>query len=299
MTDEPDGNTTQEEEAQRTLCLVPPDLPAAVSDALRDEFEEAEILVEHRWRERRSAEGRRSKDETAGDERRAIRNAAGRRVAERRSSLIPRSGLVLPRSAKCWRDEIVIAQRIPIPSERRRDHDDHRLIISFQAGNKSAFNRLYERYLTQVGVYADMVLGDEHEAEDIAQEVLLQVLSSAPQYEIRGVPLRIWIFRMARNRIREHIAKRRRVEIEDPLVLVERADAVAAGELEIARRLADEDFRRLVSLLSEPQRKVIVLRFLVDMELEEIATHLGISRNAAANLQYRGLQALRLRLANL
>lgn len=287
----------QEGEVQRILCLVPPELPARVCDALGAELEGAQVLVEERWRERRGPEGRRCRGRPIDDERRLVQNADGRRVAERRSSLIPCKGFVLPRSAKRWRDEILVVRRIPVPAERRRDHDDHRLIIRFQSGDGAAFDRLYERYLTQVGTYADMMLGDAHEAEDIAQEVLLEVLSSAPEYEVRGVPLRIWIFRIARNRIRKRIEGRRRTEIEDPMALRDRIDATDSQDEEIARHLADAEFLRLVEFLTEDQRKVVVLRFLLGMELDEIAAHMGISPNAAAALQYRGLRVLRPRLA--
>ncbi|MDX6652192.1 MAG: hypothetical protein QOJ38_973 [Solirubrobacterales bacterium] len=79
----------------RRICLVPPELAGKVADQLTKHFADdpnVEVIVERRSAERRSGKERRQKDTGApkgGEERRKIHNADGRRVGERRATLVP------------------------------------------------------------------------------------------------------------------------------------------------------------------------------------------------------------------
>ncbi len=71
-----------------------------------------------------------------------------------------------------------------------------------------------------------------------------------------------------------------------------------AGQEDIAAGLDAFVVRDILGALSEEQREVLVLRFLLDMPLCEVATIVGRSLPAVKALQHRGLASLRRRLAD-
>lgn len=283
-------------------CLIPPILEAKLREPLTRQFAanpDVEVIVERRRVERRREGDRRGTAGAREAEQRRIRNISGRRIGERRAVLQTTPGLPLPHSATRFADRIAFVRRIEPTAEQLADIEDLRLVTQLQAGSDLAFEAIYNRYLSRLHVYARAALHDEHEAEDVAHEVLMTMLEAVPDYEVRGIPFRIWVFRVLRNQVRKQLAKKRRLLVEDPLSLHTRIDAgqapgrVAAIDRHLFERIAENDFMERIERLSAQQRQVLVLRFLLGFELDEIGPLLGMSKNAAANLQYRGLGALR------
>jgi RNA polymerase sigma-70 factor (ECF subfamily) len=283
-------------------CLIPPILEAKLREPLMRQFAanpDVEVLVERRRTDRRRAGDRRAVAAGCDSEQRRIRNLSGRRIGERRAPLRTTPGLPLPQSAIRFADRIEFVQRLEPSAEQLADIEDLRLVTQLQSGSDLAFEAIYHRYLSRLHVYARAALHDEHEAEDVAHEVLMTMLEAVPDYEVRGIPFRIWVFRVLRNQVRKQLAKKRRLVVEDPLSLHTRIDSgaqpgqVAQIDRHLFERIAENDFMERIERLSAQQRQVLVLRFLLGFELSEIGPLLGMSKNAAANLQYRGLGALR------
>jgi RNA polymerase sigma-70 factor (ECF subfamily) len=144
-----------------------------------------------------------------------------------------------------------------------------------------------------------VALRDHHEAEDATHEVFLKMLLGLPRYELRSVPFRAWLFRIARNHLLDRMAQLSRVEAGQPAelsrLLDDRAPVLERGPWPPG--LSDEEFVRLIQWLPLGQRQVLVLRFVFDMSFAEIATALDISESGARNLQRRAFAKLRPRLA--
>lgn len=287
-------------------CIVPRELEPAVAAALIEHFaadRAVEVIEDRRTGERRRQVDRRRLAGPRYDERRLIRNLNGRRVGERRATLERCAAPGLPPAVAEAARQLEFVRRIAPSAERIADLEDLRLVTQLQAGSRSAFDAIYERYLSRLHVYARAALDDPHEAEDVAHEVLITMLEEVGDYEVRGIPFRIWVFRVLQNQVRKNLAKKRRLVVEDPLALHTRVEAAGlsggAGPVSLDQRLfdriADSGFMDRIERLSKPQRQVLVLRFLLGFDLEEAARLLGITPNAAANLQYRALAALRSR----
>lgn len=290
-----DGSTNRRRPEAVTYCLPLPDVPQKVCDALKRHFlddRSVQVIEDRRRGERRSSDDRRLGDVGTDLDRRLIMSLYGRRVGERRAEVEPCEAPPLPRKLQGWADRIVFLRRFPPAVETIDDHEDLRLVIRLQSGDIEAFNRLYERYLVRVCVYAEAALGDSHEAEDIAHEVLLKMLNAVPGYTIRGIPFRIWIFRVLRNQIRDHLAKRSRVVLEDPAAVADKIETATPLELELFERLSEHDFGKLVEPLTEVQRQVIVLRYLLGYSNADCARLLGRTPGAIRQNHYLALRAL-------
>jgi RNA polymerase sigma-70 factor (ECF subfamily) len=297
--------------AERRYCLLPADLaPRLERLMLRWSAEhDIQVVLDRRQRSRRTESDRRAEPWPGEDdapyavpgpfECRRIRNRAGRRVAERRATLIPVSAPAeLPRRALVEADRLAFVERIDLGAEYLEDADSARLIIRLQAGDDTLFAALYERYFDRVYSYLRVALHDRHEAEDAAQQVFLQVMEALARYEVRDVPFRAWLFRIVRNYALNHLEKHGRIAVEDPVELDRRRE-VEIGDLEprLLDWLSDTDLIILVGRLPLAQRQVMMLRYMMDMSWSQIADVVGRSPAAVRQLQARALTQLRARLA--
>lgn len=291
------------------LCLLPLALAPRLERSMVRWGSEygVEVIVERRRGDRRRQADRRSEPWPGGEddlealasERRRIRHQRGRRVAERRATLIPVSEPAeLPRRAAAERDALVFVERLDVDDECREDADSARLVTRLQAGEHELFADLYERYFVRVYSYLRVALHDRYEAEDAAQQIFLQVMEALDRYEIRDVPFRAWLFRIVRNHTLNHLEKHGRIEVEDPIAL-DRLREFDRGALDpsVLDWLSDADLMIVVSRLPLAQRQVLMLRYMMDLSWSQIAEILGRSPAAVRQLQARALSELRGRLA--
>jgi len=154
-----------------------------------------------------------------------------------------------------------------------------------KAGDPHALRFLYLLYADNVYGYVCSIVRDEHEAEDVTQQIFAKLLTALDRYEPRVVPFSAWVLRVAQNAAIDHVRARRPVPTEE-LETTEAPDHAAARE-----RFAD--LRRALDALPAEQRDVIVLRFLIGLSPSEIAARMGRSEDAVHGLQHRGRRRLR------
>src|SRR5215208_4202193 len=133
------------------------------------------------------------------------------------------------------------------------------------SGDDDALRFLYLRYADNVYGYVCSIVRDEHEAEDVTQQIFAKLLTALGRYEPRVVPFSAWILRVAHNTAIDHVRARRPVPLEE----VHPPDA--AGDDGAGSRERFADLRLALDALPEEQRDVIVLRFLVGLSPREIA----------------------------
>jgi RNA polymerase sigma-70 factor, ECF subfamily len=167
--------------------------------------------------------------------------------------------------------------------------EQERLLIEAAQKDPSRFAELYEANFERVYAFVVRRLLDRHEAEDVTAEVFQEALANLPRFEWRGVPLAVWLFRIAANAIadRRKQATRRR---PDP---VSEDDLDQSHWPDIERRAA---LFQLVDRLPEDQASVILKRFVEQKSIREIAEEFGRSEGAIKQLQFRALETLRARL---
>lgn len=306
-------STPKQDPKPTVCCLVPRELAEPLIFPLRRLYEEegVEVIVERRNHERRR-EGDRREDGAgapAGEERRTVHSFRGRRVGDRRAKLEPiEPPLGLPEPARPYADQVRFIKRRPLSAEEEEDLDTGRLVIALQRGTPGAFDQIYERYVSRIYGYMRIALRDPHEAEDAAHDIFVRVLEAIPEWELRDVPFRVWLFRVVRNYTLSELERRHRVEVTEPSELnrLREEQAEAMGEIDpnpveaqALHNLSDSEVMRLVARLPIPQRQVVLLRHVMDFSVGEVAEILGRSPNAISQLQQRAFKVLAKRLTAL
>lgn len=171
-----------------------------------------------------------------------------------------------------------------------------RELIEAAQRDRSRFAELYENNFERVYAYIARRVHDRDEAQDLTSEVFHDALKNLERFEWRGVPFAAWLFRIAANGIadRSKSSRRRAVNDVDVADLPDR-DAGGAGLDEIEHRAR---LFKLVDGLPKDQGRVIVMRFAEEKSIREIATALRRSEGSIKQLQFRGLQNLRVRLGD-
>jgi RNA polymerase sigma-70 factor (ECF subfamily) len=146
------------------------------------------------------------------------------------------------------------------------------------------FWTLVEKHASELIRFAHRLVGDD--AEDVVQDAYLRALRSYPGLE-HGDHLRAWLFRITTTAAFDHHGRTsKEVAVADPEVRVESsADA------------ADDGFFDLIGSLSEPSRRAMTLRFVDDLQYEDIGRRLGCSPAAARQRVSTGVRELRRRLS--
>ncbi|MCB9371666.1 MAG: sigma-70 family RNA polymerase sigma factor [Microthrixaceae bacterium] len=127
--------------------------------------------------------------------------------------------------------------------------------------------------------------------EDLLGEVFLQVSRDLGGFRGDATDLRRWVFTIARNRMTDAFRRRARRP-----ALVDRDPPVVAAPP--PPDPVDEELVAALAGLGDEQREVVVLRFVVDLSLEDVAAVTGRSANAVKAMQHRALRNLRRALAD-
>ena len=182
------------------------------------------------------------------------------------------------------------------------------LVGQAQAGDQQAFEFLVRRYHRPLVSYIQIFLKDGEQAADVLQQVYLQLYVSLPTL-LTSVPLKGWLFQVARNRCLDELRRRRRrAEIpfstlawtyrEEDLSPIEAIPDPDPLPEEVAERI-DLDYSLQKALASLPPkfRSIVHLRCFRQLTFTEIGRLLDISEPTVKTYFYRALPRLRSALA--
>lgn len=148
---------------------------------------------------------------------------------------------------------------------------DAMLVSAIRSGDEQAMAQLYERYSPIVYSVALRVLGDTGAAEDILQEVFMQLWRRPDVFDVTRGSLPGWLAVITRNRAIDSLRKRRpETDIADVVVSVE-PDLVGAAES--SRAL--EKIQGALRGMSPPQRSALEMAFFEGLTHTEIAERSG------------------------
>jgi RNA polymerase sigma-70 factor (ECF subfamily) len=130
-------------------------------------------------------------------------------------------------------------------------------------------------------------------ADDVAQEVCLAAITALPRYKDQGRPFLAFVYGIAAHKVADaHRAQgRNRADATD--TLPDRPSAAAGPEQLAIDSEAAERMNRLLAILPEKQREILVLRVVVGMSAEETAEAVGSTAGAVRVAQHRALAKLK------
>ena len=167
--------------------------------------------------------------------------------------------------------------------------DDAFLLSLVQAGDEQAVTTLFDRYSRIVYSVALRVLSDAASAEDVLQEVFLQLWRTPASFTADGGSLGGWLAVLARNLSIDALRRRRPINLIDAIALGSPSDlASEAGRNRLAERA-----RTLLQKLPSAQRKALEMAFFDGLTHREIAEMTGEPVAAVRSSLRSALLALR------
>ena len=165
------------------------------------------------------------------------------------------------------------------------------LIAALRAGDASAMQALYERYAPQLYRYSLFRLGDAEAAQDIVQEVFVQVWHGVRTFEYRGdAALVAWLHTIASHAVINHVRKLKR---QPTVSLDATGDWQQLHGTDLARAVCERlELRQALAGLSADQHHVVALRYFAGLTNAEAALVLGRTEGAIKALHHRALRRL-------
>lgn len=169
---------------------------------------------------------------------------------------------------------------------------DAALIELSRAGDDDAIALLVERHADTVYRIAYRLVGQKAQAEDIAQDVLLRMLSYKEGW-LSKTSFQVWLRRTVYNRTVDIYRKHRPWQHSGLDVIAERADGAPAQDTVLAARETETRVAAAVTALPMRQRMAVTLCFYEQMSLAEAGAVLKVSVGAVESLLHRAKTTLK------
>jgi RNA polymerase sigma-70 factor, ECF subfamily len=171
--------------------------------------------------------------------------------------------------------------------------EEGRLAARLQERDPDALRTLYERFGRITFGFLVNALGDRAAAEDVQQQVFLEVWQRADRYDPDRGKLLTWVMTIARSRAIDHL-RRRVPEPLDPDVAASAAESGGQQSDERIEQLAEQwRMRELLDRLPRAEADLLRLRFYSQLSQTEIAERDGIPLGTVKTRMFSGLRRLR------
>ena len=163
---------------------------------------------------------------------------------------------------------------------------DNQLVAAFQQGNNDALEVLIHRHKEKIFTSILLLTKDKYLAEDLFQDVFIKIIDTlrTNRYNEEGKFLP-WSLRVAHNLVVDHFRKVNRkptIITSEKQDIFEMINVVEEGaERSMIKTESQERMRKVIDMLPEEQREVIVLRHFADLSFKEIAEITNCSINTA------------------
>jgi RNA polymerase sigma-70 factor, ECF subfamily len=175
---------------------------------------------------------------------------------------------------------------------------DMERIDAIRSGDTDAYETLMNEFQGPVLAFVIRMIGDAHEAEDIAQNVFVRAYGAlqAPRFELRNATLSTWLFQIARNAAIDHLRKRNRKPFLSlelfPGMRDDMPDNQPRPDDQIATQELQDRIRHVLQQLPEDQRTALVLSVYHQQTHEQIAAVLKCSTKSVESRIYRARKKL-------
>ncbi len=166
---------------------------------------------------------------------------------------------------------------------------DQELMERVSRGDAVAFQILVDSGISRILAVARRMLGDDMEAEDVAQDVFLRLWRQADKWDGGRAKVSTWLYRVTVNSCIDRLRARREDTVKELPELAHQATQVHAMEEEDLQRYMDE----ALQALPERQRTALVLFHYEDLSMSAVSEIMDASVEAVESLLGRGRRALK------
>jgi len=155
----------------------------------------------------------------------------------------------------------------------------------------TAYEALMKRHDQLLFRVCYRLLGNPDDARDVSQEVMIKVFGYLPKFEGRSM-FKTWLMQIARNTCFTMQAKlKRQRELRD---ILEYETDENAGDRIMTEAM---DIDTILSTLNKQDKEILVMRYMAELQFDEIAEVCDISLSAAKMRVYRATEALKKKMA--
>jgi RNA polymerase sigma-70 factor, ECF subfamily len=184
-----------------------------------------------------------------------------------------------------------MTENAPLPPRRRR-RADRQAARALQERRPEALALVMQAHGRTILGYLTQLLRDRETAEDVLQQVLLEVWQRAASFDPARAGLLSWVLMIAKSRALDEL-RRRIPEPVDPSTAAERAAVSRPSESDPERMLEQWRIAALLERLPRDEASLLRLRFYDDLTQTEIAARTGISVGTIKTRMVNGLAQLR------
>jgi RNA polymerase sigma-70 factor (ECF subfamily) len=178
------------------------------------------------------------------------------------------------------------------PAARTPTRSEQRLAGRLARGEERALKQIEKEYSGLLRGYLQQVLGDRATAEDVLQQVMLEVWQRGKSFDPSRASVSTWVMMIARSRAIDHL-RRRVPEPHDPSVTASLIDRMAPQE-HIAETLAEQwQMAHLLTQLPREEAQILRMRFHEELSQREIAARTGIPLGTVKTRMVSALARLR------
>ncbi|OZM72052.1 RNA polymerase subunit sigma [Amycolatopsis antarctica] len=164
-------------------------------------------------------------------------------------------------------------------------------------GDRAAVERLLAYVRPLVMRYCRARVGRQERsfasADDVAQEVCLAVLTALPSYRDQGRPFLAFVYGIAAHKVADAHRAAARNRSEPVAEVPDEVEVGVGPEQRALQSELNERMTRLLHVLPDKQREIVVLRVVVGLSAEETADAVGSTPGAVRVAQHRALARLR------
>jgi RNA polymerase sigma-70 factor, ECF subfamily len=165
------------------------------------------------------------------------------------------------------------------------------------AGDRDALQKVLETIRPIVLRYVRARIGTAERsglsADDVAQEVCLAAITALPRYKDQGRPFLAFVYGIAAHKVADAYRAMGRNQADATDKLPDRPSGDLGPEQLTMDSEAAARMDKLLSLLPEKQREIVILRVVVGMSAEETAEAVGSTAGAGRVAQHRALTRLK------
>lgn len=163
------------------------------------------------------------------------------------------------------------------------------LVNRARKGEAEAFGLLYDHYMPQIFRFIYLKVSHREEAEDLTHQVFMKAWQNITNYEEQGFPFSSWLYQISRNQVIDYY-RQKKPQLDIELV---KENLFIDTLPDTDQKLEFNKIIKTLNKLTQEQKDVIIMHFINDQSIKEIANILKKSEGAIRLLQHRALNRLK------